>query len=61
MVIDLSAEHAPITVKHRPCGGVAITRGQSLILMDDAELAEFIRIAQASTTSAEVRQRCKLA
>jgi hypothetical protein len=46
VVIDLTAEHAPITVKRQPNGGVAIKQGESLILMDDAELMEFIRIAQ---------------
>lgn len=46
MVIDLTAEYAPITIERRPTGGVAIKRGESMILMDHAELAEFIRIAQ---------------
>lgn len=55
MVIDLTAERAPITVKRRPDGGVAIGRGESLILMDDVELTEFIRIAQSAGTSTTVQ------
>ena len=60
MVIDLSAEHAPIMVKRQPNGGLTIKQGESLILMDDAALTEFIRIAQPPATPAKEQQHYRL-
>jgi hypothetical protein len=52
-LIDLTDEHAPIVVERRVQGGLAIRQGNNLVLLDDAELTELIRIACPPVTPAK--------